>query len=237
MDIRKPKAVHSIREFLVEIGTIICGILIALGLEQALEASHWGHKIETVQRGLERQMVQDAKYALKLRAMKTCEDQSMDLMEQALLKRRPDLMNAIYTGGRDGNPFDPQPWQASAWDTAQTGDVVSHLDPDRSEQYARIFRLVTTERELQWKLQDEYADVMSARFGSDAASRPVLLAALERYRQTGHKAYEIASAYLDEAAELGARPTAEAIQGAEQSAKACMTRIGAAQNLGAGTGH
>ncbi len=222
---------------MIEIGTIICGILIALGLEQALEASHWGHKIETVQRGLERQMIQDAKYALRLRVMKTCEDQSMDLMEQALLKHRPDLMNAIYTGGRDSNPFDPQPWQASAWDTAQTGDVVSHLDQDRSEQYARIFRLVTTERELQWKLQDEYADVMSARFGSDAASRPVLLAALERYRQTGHKAYEIASAYLDEAAEFGARPTAEAIQGSEQSAKACMKRIGAAQALGAETRH
>ena len=77
MEIHKPKAVHSIREFLIEIGTIICGILIALGLEQALEVSHWGHKIETVQRGLERQMIQDAKYALRLRAMKTCEDQSM----------------------------------------------------------------------------------------------------------------------------------------------------------------
>jgi hypothetical protein len=37
MDIHKPKAAHSIREFLIEIGTIICGILIALGLEQGVE--------------------------------------------------------------------------------------------------------------------------------------------------------------------------------------------------------
>jgi hypothetical protein len=34
MDIHSPKAAHSIREFLIEIGTIICGILIALGLER-----------------------------------------------------------------------------------------------------------------------------------------------------------------------------------------------------------
>lgn len=40
MDIHKPKAAHSIREFLIEIGTIICGILIALGLEQAVDAVH-----------------------------------------------------------------------------------------------------------------------------------------------------------------------------------------------------
>ena len=33
MEIHKPKAAHSVREFLIEIGTIVCGILIALGLE------------------------------------------------------------------------------------------------------------------------------------------------------------------------------------------------------------
>lgn len=37
MEIHKPKAAHSWREFLVEIGTIVCGILIALGLEQVVE--------------------------------------------------------------------------------------------------------------------------------------------------------------------------------------------------------
>ena len=40
MDIHKPKAAHSWREFLIEIGTIICGILIALALEQAVESVH-----------------------------------------------------------------------------------------------------------------------------------------------------------------------------------------------------
>jgi hypothetical protein len=188
-----------------------------------------------VQRGLERQMIKDAQYGFNLRAMKSCAVESMKLMEQALLKNRPDLTVAIYTGGRDGNPFDPQPWQASAWDTAQSGDVVSHLDQDRSERYARLFRLVTTERELQWRLQDEYADLMSARFGSDAISRPLQLAALERYRQTGLTAEDIANSYLRDAAELGARPTAEAIHGSQQSAYQCMTRIKSAQALRAQT--
>jgi hypothetical protein len=45
MDIHKPKAAHSIREFLIEIGTIICGILIALGLEQGIE---WVHRQNVV---------------------------------------------------------------------------------------------------------------------------------------------------------------------------------------------
>ena len=45
MDIHRPKAAHSIREFLIEIGTIICGILIALGLEQGIEWLHWNHTV------------------------------------------------------------------------------------------------------------------------------------------------------------------------------------------------
>jgi hypothetical protein len=40
MDIHKPKAAHSWREFLIEIGTIICGILIAISLEQVVETAH-----------------------------------------------------------------------------------------------------------------------------------------------------------------------------------------------------
>ena len=47
MDIHRPKAAHNIREFLTEIGTIICGILIALGLEQGIEAIHWAEKVHT----------------------------------------------------------------------------------------------------------------------------------------------------------------------------------------------
>lgn len=34
MDIHKPKAAHSWREFLTEIGAIVCGILIAIRLER-----------------------------------------------------------------------------------------------------------------------------------------------------------------------------------------------------------
>lgn len=44
MEIHKPKAAHSWREFLIEIGTIVCGILIALGLEQVIVRVEWSHR-------------------------------------------------------------------------------------------------------------------------------------------------------------------------------------------------
>ena len=40
MEIYKPKAAGSLREFLIEIGTSTCGILMAIGLEQGLEQIH-----------------------------------------------------------------------------------------------------------------------------------------------------------------------------------------------------
>ena len=59
MDIHRPKAAHSIREFLIEIGTIICGILIALGLEQGIEWLHWNHTVEVAREGLREEMAFD----------------------------------------------------------------------------------------------------------------------------------------------------------------------------------
>ena len=50
MEIHKPKAAHSIRQLITEIGTIICGILIALGLEQAVEVGHRQHEVQEARR-------------------------------------------------------------------------------------------------------------------------------------------------------------------------------------------
>ena len=70
MDIHKPKAAHSLREFAVEIGTIICGILIALGLEQAVEALHRGAEVREAREALR---VDIAKH-MQLLAMEVRED-------------------------------------------------------------------------------------------------------------------------------------------------------------------
>ena len=63
MDIHKPKAAHSWREFLIEIGTIICGILIALSLEQVVEAGHRSAEVKEAREAL-REEVRDNVSAL-----------------------------------------------------------------------------------------------------------------------------------------------------------------------------
>jgi hypothetical protein len=61
MHIHKPKPLHGIREFLSEIGVIVAGVLIALGLEQAVESLHWSHKVEQTEVRLRADLKKDRK--------------------------------------------------------------------------------------------------------------------------------------------------------------------------------
>jgi hypothetical protein len=60
MDIHKPKPWHGWPEFLREIGTIVIGVLIALGGEQLVEMQHWRHVVHEARDALkddEKQML------------------------------------------------------------------------------------------------------------------------------------------------------------------------------------
>lgn len=74
MEIHKPKAAHNLREFLVEIGTITCGILIALGLEQAVEAAHWREAVSEAREALHQEIATNDVYLAERVASATCID-------------------------------------------------------------------------------------------------------------------------------------------------------------------
>jgi hypothetical protein len=52
MEIHKPKPVHNWREFLIELGTIVLGICIAISLEQFVEYLHWHHEVQVGRQAL-----------------------------------------------------------------------------------------------------------------------------------------------------------------------------------------
>lgn len=45
MDIHKPHAAKNWKEFFIELGTIVLGIVIAIALEQLVEAWHWQSEV------------------------------------------------------------------------------------------------------------------------------------------------------------------------------------------------
>ena len=85
MDIHKPKAAHSWREFLTEIGTIVCGILIALGLEQAVEAAHWAEKVHEARETIHHELLQATVFAEERLNREACRDAHLAQLADAVV--------------------------------------------------------------------------------------------------------------------------------------------------------
>lgn len=143
MDIHKPKAAHSWREFAVEIGTIITGILIALAMEQAVEAHHWVRA------------VQDGEASLKEEIATQAEFYALRIVTHDCIERRLDLIQGVVDNVRAGRrepPLGPITFpqgaliRRDAWEAMSTGAVLPHLQADRLKTYSMIYAQGMDER-------------------------------------------------------------------------------------------
>jgi len=111
MEIHKPKPMHSLREFLTEIGTIICGILIALGLEQGLEWAHWRHQVEQADKAVSEEVRHNLGYEYERIAVRVCLADRIGELRDRLLQP---------TGAWKAMPL-------AVSDPATTGDTLASL--------------------------------------------------------------------------------------------------------------
>jgi hypothetical protein len=93
MEIHKPHAAKSWREFFIELGTIVLGILIALSLEQSIEAIH--------DRGLAR----EAEAAIHEEIIDNANRVNYRLSHQACIEKRLDDVAGLLAGWVDGKEF------------------------------------------------------------------------------------------------------------------------------------
>jgi hypothetical protein len=116
MEIHKPKAAHSWREFAIEIGTIICGILIALSLEQGVEWLRHTTEVRETREALREEIKSDAAIA------------QQGLEEDRCLQPQFAAFAAWARGGpkptnlRNGLPG----MRSSTWDTVK-GAAAAHM--------------------------------------------------------------------------------------------------------------
>jgi hypothetical protein len=91
VDIHKPHAAKSWKEFFVELGTIVLGILIALSLEQAVEAIH------------ERQLAREAEGAIREEMAENASRLAYRIGNQACIEKRLDEISTLLAGWADNN--------------------------------------------------------------------------------------------------------------------------------------
>jgi hypothetical protein len=115
MDIHRPKAAHSWREYFIEIGTIVTGIVIALGLEQSVEALHEHGLASEAREAIAAEMQEDVDRIASHQALQPCIDKRINQITGLL---------AVWAGGQpppsglaigdpDDLPMVQQRWQAN----------------------------------------------------------------------------------------------------------------------------
>jgi hypothetical protein len=201
MEIHKPKPVHSLREFLTEIGTIVCGILIALVLEQAVETARWRHEVAETRKAL------NSELALSLGGFKSVKEQ-----EPCIGHRLAELSTWYGTGigGKlridEPNLNRPVLWipLRSAWEAAKSGQVASHFPLEERVAYAKLYDQMLNSGEYIIKERDAWNEVLgidgSKSLSSEDRSRLyraiTLVRSLESSRRQANSIIDASAAEL-----------------------------------------
>ena len=140
MDIHKPKPWLGWPEFLKEIGTIVIGVLIALGAEQAVEWLH--HREEAA----------GARAAVRAEVAKNLAEIQTRLATQTCVEQRLDEIGELLSRTQEG-VLSPQPaWvgqpaivymATQGWQAAAGSGRVSLFDVGEQGRYATIYNRTT----------------------------------------------------------------------------------------------
>jgi len=168
MEVHRPGATRSWREFISEIGIIVLGVLIALSAEQAVDYLHWHHKLGAAEESMRAELKADRTFALEYAIFAKCTDSYLDRLEFDLLKRDAGDLNRLY---ELGPPFGTRPWTATAWDATLNAQLADHIPLDRFLAYAETFRRANLMRDTQYQLRDRYLEAMTGRFGLSADAK------------------------------------------------------------------
>lgn len=136
LEIHRPKAAHSLREFLTEIGTIVCGILIALGLEQTIEAWHW-HEAVGEERAALRNEIGHLRGAMLGRLeLEPCFVRRLGDVKEIL--RRHDARAPLGIVAPMGRPLYP-PTPRPMWDLAVADQSLAHMKISEKRRFIEAY--------------------------------------------------------------------------------------------------
>ena len=227
MDIHKPKAAHSWREFLIEIGTIVCGILIALGLEQGIEWLHWREAVTKTEQDLKAEISGNMHDARERIAIQPCLKERIYNIETQLQKSNGHWTAQIgpqssghASNSPQSNSVFPQraepliyrtplrPWVTGAWDAARASGVLSRLTHDDQAKYTILFRYIEQLRSANDQERGLTPKLQPLAFTIDISdnSRFEMLSILGQLDSYNSALSGISSQFLQSAAELGIQP-------------------------------
>lgn len=139
MDLHAPeKPIKSLKEFLVHIGTVTIGILIALGLEQAVEAHHRAHRAAEAIEGFRKELADNQKQVDEV--FKAMPKQRADIaaeIDQLQAYQSPDAPADARVIRYPGISVDLM--SNASWDAAVATQAIGDLPYDEVHRYIEAF--------------------------------------------------------------------------------------------------
>jgi hypothetical protein len=127
MDIHKRKRWLGLREFLKEIGTIVVGIVIAIGLGQLVEQIHWRNEVAAARTAMAAEIAEDNRFFAYRAAAGPCIAERLNLIEA--FAERAAGHEAVPRLG----PVMPDTGAAlhdNVWEAHRASQTLTHFDND-----------------------------------------------------------------------------------------------------------
>lgn len=139
MDVHKPKPWHGWREFLKEIGTIVIGVLIALGGEQLVERLHHGDQARLAERTMRLELGEDDGPQAYARAVTfRCFDNQLAQIRDGAASASADQLRKWVAA------YAPpvRTWDSDAWKLVVSSDVGNFMGAERLMAWSAAYRAV-----------------------------------------------------------------------------------------------
>jgi hypothetical protein len=136
MEIHKPKPVHNWRELLTEIGVIVFGIVIAISLEQLVEAWHWAGEVKIAREALRAEIAPISTFYASRLTIAPCMDKKLDAVSDLIRDAaagRPSPAEGIKFVGLGSVLSD------SEWQSERSSQVLTHFPRSELAQMSSFY--------------------------------------------------------------------------------------------------
>jgi len=159
MEVHAPHhPIMSMREFLVHLSMVTIGILIALGLEQSVEAYHHHELAEEARRNIQTELRDNRKeleeHLAKIAGFKKQRADDIDVVDQFLAHKKLNEVSMALN-------FSGATLSSASWSTASTVGAMVYMDYAEVKEFAEVYK----KQEFFDRLQDEQVRYVQVGLG------------------------------------------------------------------------
>jgi hypothetical protein len=174
MHFHLPKPLHGWREFAGEVGIIVIGVIIAIGIEQFVQAIHWRNEVSNSRVAIADDIERNNRaFAFRLAAHDCIADRLVTLnqiIEQVAVHKPVPLVGEAIIDIGNGLPD-------NAWETSRSDQTLAHFDRDALRLYGGYFMQVGNITRLMQHESDDWG-VLRVLEGNPARVGPIDIAGM-----------------------------------------------------------